>query len=515
MDAISEELQQPTTPSEPLVEVEGMPYFDHQVAAIRWMLNLEAEGFSHQKSTVHGGLLADDMGLGKTLEICGLIKNGGAAANQTLIVAPLSLIDNWTRMGTKAGFGVWVFGRRGWEPFGKPRAQVPQVYVVNYDKLLQSDNHDAIIAHEWDRLVLDEAHKIRNAKTRLFKACKQLHGRYRWAVTGTPVVNSLNDAVVLFDFIGFKSRSHAWDDLTHIPLIDALVLHRTLDSLRSVVKDAPPVPVMEKFVLPFMTQKEEEFYLGIQGAIREEVRAARYQRHAAANATILKLLLRLRQISVHPQIYRNANAKEAGVKAKRWEHGSTKFEAVRSILEGDMETLKSNGESHKYIFICHFDDEIAMLKEFLEEEVGLQTVVTYSGSMNQKERAAALEELAGAEHEAAICLQLQAGGVGLNLQCCDRVFFLSPWWTSALMDQAIARAVRMGQKEIVHVYTIVLRTEEDPGVRNIDAIIHEKAELKAELAKWFFDAGALLSVIQEAVAGCGSDSDSSGSDSSD
>jgi SNF2 family DNA or RNA helicase len=493
------ELLQPTTKEQTLIAVEGMPYFEHQEIAVRWMLNLETAGLPYRGSTIRGGLLADDMGLGKTLEICGLIANGGSLAHQTLIVAPLALLDNWIKMGHKAGFGVWVFGPKGWEPQGKPCLDVHQVYVVNYDKLLQQDNHDAIIAYAWDRVVLDEAHKIRNAKTRLFKACKQLHAPRRWAVTGTPIVNSLNDAVVLFDFIGVPAKTHVWDDVAHIPLIDGLVLHRTLDSLRSVVKDAPPVPQMEKIVLPFITAEEEEFYLGIQGAIKAEARALRYHRHAAANATILKMLLRLRQISVHPQIYRNAHAREMGCKVKEWEHGSTKFEAVRSILQSDMETAKSTGEPHKYIFICHFADEIALLKEFLEEEAGLQTVVSYSGGMTQTERRNVLEKLETADHEAAICLQLQAGGVGLNLQCCDRVFFLSPWWTSALMDQAIARAVRMGQQEVVQVYTIALQMEEDPTVRNIDAIIHEKATYKGELARWFFEAAGLAGVIQNAL----------------
>lgn len=501
------EFAEPTSQDQALIAVEHMPYFEHQEIAIRWMLNLETAGFPYRGTTLHGGLLADDMGLGKTLEICGLIANGGSIAHQTLIVAPLALLDNWIKMGHKAGFGVWVFGSRGWEPHGRPSLETHQVYVVNYEKLLQQDNHDAIIAYAWDRVVLDEAHKIRNAKTRLFKACKQLHAPRRWAVTGTPVVNSLNDAVVLFDFIGAHAKTHIWDDVIHIPLIERLVLHRTLDSLRSIVTNAPPVPQLEKIVLPFITEEEQEFYLGIQGAIKAEARALRYHRHAAANATILKLLLRLRQISVHPQIYRNAHAREMNCKVKQWEHGSTKFEAVRSILQSDMETAKSTGEPHKYIFICHFADEIAMLKEFLEEEVGLETVVTYSGEMGQKERGKVLEKLEAADHEAAICLQLQAGGVGLNLQCCDRVFFLSPWWTSALMDQAIARAVRMGQQEQVHVYTIALQMEEDSTVRNIDAIIHEKAAYKAELARWFFDAAGLVGVIQDAVVQAGGDYD--------
>ena len=71
-----EEFTTPTEPAAPLLGVAGMPYFQHQEIAIRWMLNLEANGHQVGRRTVNGGILADDMGLGKTLEITGLILNG-------------------------------------------------------------------------------------------------------------------------------------------------------------------------------------------------------------------------------------------------------------------------------------------------------------------------------------------------------------------------------------------------------------------------------------------------------
>ena len=89
-----------------------------------------------------------------------------------------------------------------------------------------------------------------------------------------------------------------------------------------------------------------------------------------------------------------------------------------------------------------------------------------------------------------LLLQLQAGGVGLNLQEYDRILFVSPWWTSALIDQAIARAVRMGQTRVVHVYHLLLQVEQEQEQEqnpiSIDALIHSKAEEKREMLDHFF-----------------------------
>ena len=156
----------------------------------------------------------------------------------------------------------------------------------------------------------------------------------------------------------------------------------------------------------------------------------------------------------------------------------TKFEAIRERITADAAT-----GSHKYIFICHFEDEIQMLRQYLTENKLVDTVAEYYGALNQSQRRDAIRSVEEAPGSAAILLQLQAGGVGLNLQCCDRVIFLSPWWTSALMDQSIARAVRMGQREVVRVWHVCLEEEE---TLNIDRFITTRAEYKQELAAWFF-----------------------------
>jgi SNF2 family DNA or RNA helicase len=109
----------------------------------------------------------------------------------------------------------------------------------------------------------------------------------------------------------------------------------------------------------------------------------------------------------------------------------------------------------------------------------------YSGAQSAKERADAIENsksvLIGSQQEV-LLVQLQSGGTGLNLQHCDRIVFMGPWWTAALMDQAIGRAVRIGQNDKVEVHRLILKEE---ASMNIDKKMLSAAERKRELCLRF------------------------------
>jgi SNF2 family DNA or RNA helicase len=111
-------------------------------------------------------------------------------------------------------------------------------------------------------------------------------------------------------------------------------------------------------------------------------------------------------------------------------------------------------------------------------------ILMYHGAMNHAERASCLKRSKETTETTVLLLQLQAGGVGLNLQEVTHVIFVSPYWTSALMDQAVARAVRMGQKKVVQVYHLSLITEKE-GI-NIDNMVNEKADGKRRQLETLF-----------------------------
>lgn len=463
----------------------GFTYFPHQEEGIRWMLEKERVGTAvGSEKTVHGGFQCDDMGLGKTMQICATMVNHKKA--NTLLISPLAMIETWSTVFLRAGFSVYEveggkWTRRSTTGHAIPRHFLkmrPSVYISNYEKLYI---RPSLFSSSWDRVVLDEAHKIRNADGRAAACARNLQAPLRWAVTGTPLVNSIKDVVSLMAFLGVPCTS-PWSWTTSLQnLFPSMVLHRSMDSLRKVIKGAPPIPEIIQDILPFATEEEEEFYHGVQGVT--EASLLRYSSELLSSAASFQMLLRLRQLSVHPQVYINAKRREdKGYARPNWVGPSTKMARIGDILRGDAE-----GPCHKYILFCQFHEEMALIREYLLNEslVNDANILLYHGGMNQEERSKVLQTSKETVETTVLLLQLQAGGVGLNLQEYDRIIFVSPWWTAALMDQAIARAVRMGQTEVVKVFHLQLAAEHDTAI-NIDRMVNAKALEKRKMLENLF-----------------------------
>jgi len=466
----------------------GFSYFEHQEKGIRWMLEKEKEGTKVStrdgkgEVLVRGGFQCDDMGLGKTIQITATMANH--VKKQTLLIAPLAMIETWAEVCQHAGMIVYEVVKGAWVKRDGTATSVPRhfmkcrptVYISNYEKLY---HNFAMFDRAWDRVVLDEAHKIRNGDGQVAVYARKIVAPIRWAVTGTPLVNSLKDVVSLLMFIGVPcSPLWSWDSRLNT-ILPEILLHRSLNSLRAVIKGAPPVPEIYNDVLSFATEDEEDFYHGVQGATESMI--AKYSGDLLSSAEVFKLLLRLRQISVHPQVYINAKRREDPLYSrKNWSAVSTKVERVKNIIRQD-----STEKAHKYIIFCQFIDEMALMREALLSQVKSENILMYHGGMNQAERTTVLAKSKKTTETTVMLLQLHAGGVGLNLQEYDRIIFVSPWWTAALMDQAIARAVRMGQTEVVKVYHLRLAAE-DGATINIDNMVDAKAVEKRKMLEKLF-----------------------------
>jgi SNF2 family DNA or RNA helicase len=441
----------------------GFAYKQHQETGIRWILERESKKPS-------GGIICDEMGLGKTIQMLAILK--GEKFTNTLLIAPVAVLSQWEETAAKSGINVFVpttGGRKLWKSSAPVKPLAAKLYLIGYE--MASKRPAVLMSVTWKRLICDEAHRVGAKQKNLHTMVTKIPAETRWFLTATPIVNSKKDITGLLSLLKAPDSGKPFNDT-----IGEYVMARSMNDLRSSFPDAPPQPEVHKIRLPFLTDEEQDFYKGISGIIVKRWKMLEDEVPMPGAALMkLKLFLRLRQISLHPQVYIDARRK-AGLLQDRpdWSGTSTKFESIKKLVA-------DAGSEHKWIVFCHFHSEMELLQKQLIELPSVGKVHIYNGSLSGQARRSVIEETREPSPLAQVLLiQLQSGGVGLNLQHFDRIVFSGPWWTSALMEQAIGRAVRIGQRSIVQVYHLSLVEEE---ALNIDKFMSEKADEKGTLCR--------------------------------
>ena len=326
----------------------GFSYKPHQKTAISWML-------ARESSTPSGGLLCDEMGLGKTMEILGIMKN--SSKTQTLLLCPKAVVAPWRTAAQRSHFNVLELQGAGWRLGGSYRPGQPFLFITNYEKLVARPFN-----RTWDRVVLDEAQRVRNKGSKVWSAIASMKRKTTWCVSATPIVNTVKDIKALFSLVGYEKEQLASENFLY-ELMNTACLHRSMEEMRPVLSELPSAPIITKEYLDFDTEEESEFYRGIQGVVMRRWRAVERDEIKMRFA----LIMRLRQISLHPQVYINARKKEWKRYARQdWPGASTKFSALRRKMEG------AAGPA-RWIVFCQFHDEMDMLQAALERSpaVGL------------------------------------------------------------------------------------------------------------------------------------------------
>lgn len=448
----------------------GFDYKPHQVIGVNWMIGREAEGA--------GGMLCDDMGLGKTIQMAGLIKNAHKKiGDSTLLIAPVAVLEQWKAVLKRADMHVYVpKSNFSWhKEHSTKNLLAPHVYVIGYEAALRKTI--LVKAYTWARVVYDEAHRLSSNNTST-KLAQLLKTKYIWLLTGTPIVNKVKDLVTLLEIAGIDvPKTIDLDILT--PVLKKYVMARSMEQLRNSIPDAPPRPEYKTLTMDFSTEDEREFYKGMTGIICRRWKALEADGGGQGQALEkIKLFMRLRQLSLHPQVY--IAARKAALKSlytrSDWQGSSTKFDMLKKLV-------CEATESHKWIIFCHFHHEMDMLQDMFRTESAVELVQQYHGGLSATEKQDVLNRthlpLMEGKQEV-LLVQLQSGGTGLNLQHFDQIIFTGPWWTKALMDQAVGRAVRIGQKKVVSVYSLCLKEEE---ALNIDTYMFQRAIAKGDLCR--------------------------------
>jgi SNF2 family DNA or RNA helicase len=472
--------------------------FPHQTYAVEWMLEREAN------EDASGGLLCDEMGLGKTISTIGLLMK--SQLPNTLILGPLAVIHQWIKAidlcsSESYSPAIYEYVKRSWK-YRSGTKQHGSIYITNYDKLL---SEISAFDMDWSRIFCDEAHILRNPASRKYIQLKTLKKKHMWLLTGTPIVNTRRDLGTLVSLFDSSVKSSVTPTLDNAKLwMSNYALCRTTKQLRNSLPDIfPKDPTIVQHYCEFLSEEEEIFYRGIQGKLSEDIQNL-MENERQDTLLMLQLLMRLRQISLHPQVYissrRRSNKKYV---REDWLEDSAKTAKIIQILTDDLQTddsadgadgADSVNVTHGYVIFCHFHEEIALLKKRFETLECVGHIGVYDGSLTHEERIHVLDDTetyarvtSKTEKKHTVLLaQIQTAGTGLNLQYLDRVIFTTPWWTAALMDQAVSRVVRMGQKNKVLIHHLSL-TEEDDVSLNIDNYINVRVELKRSLCNMLLD----------------------------
>lgn len=420
---------------------------------------------------IYGGLLCDEMGLGKTLQMISLII--GNPMKHTLVILPASLIDQWiTEFGKFAPSTNIVIN------YGQSRPKVETirglnscVVITTYGLARVKDTSNSVIHNiHWDRLILDECHEMRNPNSKVYKSIIKINATNKWGITGTPIQNYRKDLTSLFSFLGVRRARYSDTDLTRY--VKQLVLRRTKKMVEKH-NDALKLPELKinKIELEFQSKEEKDFYNTVRGECSKALKSYKFDPVHA-----FEVLLRLRQVSILPQLVLDGYSKKWERAYPKWTHSNTKLDSVINHISENFSENKE--EKENVIVFCQFHGEMQYLQEKLTEKN--LSVDCIDGSVPATKRFDIISRSKRTNNIDVLLVQINAGGTGLNLQHFNIVYFTSPSWNPALKDQAIARAHRIGQEKEVRVYMPLIK-------ETIDHRIFELQQSKSDLFKQIID----------------------------
>lgn len=439
LEALSKGGKLAPAPVDPALEAQLRGY---QKTGVAWLHRLWKEGW--------GGVLADEMGLGKTVQALALTgilagearvgtgRSGGTVPRPegpALVVAPAGLLENWRREAARflPELRCFVHHREqrltnvasfaGWD-----------LILTSYQTLTRDE--DLFREVSYAVILADEAQHVRNRQAQATQALRGLRAQARFALTGTPVENSLDDLRSIFSFVmpGLLSRLPAgadreekeWHDARHLRQAAPFVLRRR----KSEVATELPPKIVQEIPCP-LTPAQRQLYEEWRTKAERELLdlAGRGAAEGSLRFAALTQLTRLRQICADPRL----------VNERSTAADSAKLAVFEEIFE------EATDDGHRLLVFSQFVSVLRLLAEWLRERGAPFCYLDGSTTNRQGE----IDRFQSDPGMTVFLLSLKAGGTGLNLTAADTVIHYDPWWNPAVEAQATDRAHRIGQGKTV------------------------------------------------------------------
>ena len=442
---------------------------NYQETGFKWLKTLDSYNF--------GGILADDMGLGKTIQLVSVIlsyvENWGdmESLKPSLVICPSSLTLNWFNEIKKFAPSLKVLLINGNAQERKNKIEKINDYNViieSYDILKRDIEIYKEKNYEFKYAIADEAQYIKNNNTQNFKAIKEINAETRFALTGTPIENSLSELWSIFDFVmpGYLFSYRKFKELYETPivknedqsamkklkmLIEPFILRRIKEEVLTELPDKTITILNNE-----MEEEQQKIYMSYMAQVKQEIETEiSVNGFEKSQIKILSLLMRLRQICCHPSLF-----------IENYKGESSKLKQCIQIVKDAIES------GHKILLFSGY----TTMFEIIEQELKKENITYYklTGQTKVGDRIKLVDEFNENPDIKVFLISLKAGGTGLNLIGADMVIHYDPWWNLSAENQATDRTYRIGQKKNVQVYKLITKN-------SIEEKIYELQQKKAKL----------------------------------
>lgn len=405
-----------------------------------------------------GAILADDMGTGKSKQSLDAIMKLPKMPESVLVVCPKILCLNWLNECHK-----WLppeyANDSGVVPDGiTERAAFlknpPRIVIVNYEKLLAKGWPSRYRARV---VIFDEAHRLKNERTKIYKAAKRIvsESQYAWLLTGTPLEKSGIDIyallrlirpAVLGSFVRFRDKHLKinWAGevigVTNLPLLRDRVGPWILRRTKEEVLPLLPKKMPSTNILIDLSPSENASY----NLMRRDFESWLNSRGVKGSTETLVRITRMRQFCSTPAIFNDAACGRG-----------SKYAALKELILGNPESV--------FVVFNTFEETASYLREWLVNDVGYDPRAYISGKVDNPTRFAAVDDF-NSGRLGRVFLSTDAGGMGINLTSADVVVHYDQIWNAQKMAQREDRLHRIGQRKVVHPVNLLLNHTIDLGI---------------------------------------------------
>ncbi|CAD6184209.1 unnamed protein product [Caenorhabditis auriculariae] len=452
------------------VKMEEMPSFlkpnerrqelrDYQLEGLNWML--------HAWSKHNSSILADEMGLGKTIQSISFLAalfHRHDLAGPFLVVVPLSTMAAWQKEFAQWAPAINLVTYMGdvvsreqirqyeWYLGGTKKMKINAI-LTTYEILLKDKSFLGSV--DWAALLVDEAHRLKNDESLLYKCLKDFRCNHRLLITGTPLQNSLKELWALLHFI-MPDKFESWEqfeqdhnDKDHKGIS---ALHRKLEPflLRRVKKDVEKSlpPKLEQILRVDMTAMQKQYYKWI---LTKNYRELSKGVKGSINGFV-NLVMELKKCCNHTSLIRQYDNIESDAQARLQQLLKSSGKLI--LLDKLLCRLYDTG--HRVLIFS----QMVMMLDVLQEYLQLRRFPSQrlDGSMRADMRKQALDHFnAEGSTDFAFLLSTRAGGLGINLATADTVIIFDSDWNPQNDLQAMSRAHRIGQTRQVNIYRLVTK----------------------------------------------------------